>query len=144
VDPTCPVPQGRRGGEEGATILGWRGSGAALTGRGGRRRCLDEIRQTELTDTRSEGGDLLQKEEGSDGSALAGKMELGRKKSHVGAPSAFDRRERRNGRGGPAQRVTKWRRRGVQSMRRAHERGSRQATVRAQRGWAAGGWHARV
>jgi hypothetical protein len=44
----------------------------------------------ELTGARSEGGDLLRKEEGSDGSALAGKMELRRKKSHAGAPAAFD------------------------------------------------------
>jgi hypothetical protein len=44
----------------------------------------------ELTNAWSEGGDLLRKEEGSDGSALAGKMELGRKKSHAGAPTAFD------------------------------------------------------
>jgi hypothetical protein len=44
----------------------------------------------ELTGARSEGGNLLRKEEGSNGSALAKKMELGRKKSHAGAPTAFD------------------------------------------------------
>jgi hypothetical protein len=69
----------------------------ALAGGRGRWRSLDEIWRTELTGARSEGDDLLQKEEGSDGSALAGKMELERKKSDVGAPVAFDRREKRNG-----------------------------------------------
>jgi hypothetical protein len=87
----------------------------ALADGRGRWRSLDEIWRTELTGARSEGDDLLQKEEGSDGSALAGKMELERKKSDVGAPVAFDRREKRNGgaRGGgaPARCMAKWRRR---------------------------------
>jgi hypothetical protein len=68
----------------------WRGSGAALIGGGSRQCGLDEIQRMELTGARSEGGNLLRKEEGSNGSALAKKMELGRKKSHAGAPTAFD------------------------------------------------------
>jgi hypothetical protein len=57
----------------------------ALTGGGGRRRDLDVIRRTELTGARSEGGDLLWKGQGSDGSALAGKMELEREIPRGGA-----------------------------------------------------------